>query len=149
LEFSVLADLAHQRSSVRVTGWSVADKVAIDAQADEAAIASELAGGRSGSAVLAQALAQHKEGVVRAVPLAQPEAKAMAESRYRARARAFVRGTGVVDGNVKVRVGANVTLSGLGAFFDGPYYVTRARHSFNLQDGFRTTFEAERPGIGG
>jgi uncharacterized protein len=149
LEFSVLADLAHQRSSVRVTGWSVADKAAIDVQADEGAITSELAGGRSGSAVLAQSLEQHKEGVVRDVPLAQPEAKAMAEARYRARARGFVRGSGVVDGNVKVRVGAKVTLSGLGAFFEGPYYVTRARHSFSLDDGFRTTFEVERPGIGG
>jgi hypothetical protein len=42
-----------------------------------------------------------------------------------------------------------VTLAGLGPFFDGPYSVTRARHSFSLLDGFRTTFDAERPGIGG
>jgi hypothetical protein len=149
LEFSVLADLAHQRSSVRVTGWSVADKAAIDAQGDEAAISAELAGGRSGSAVLAQALKQRRESVARATPLTQQEAKAMAEARYRARARGFVHGTGVVDGNVKVRVGASVTLAGLGPFFDGPYYVTRARHSFSLHDGFRTIFDGERPGIGG
>jgi hypothetical protein len=149
LEFSVLADLAHQRSSVRVTGWSVADKTAIDVQADEGVISSELAGGRSGSAVLAQALTTHADTVTRAVPLVQREAKAMAEARYRARARGFVRGVGTVDGNVKIRVGANVSLTGLGPFFDGPYYVTRARHSFNLHDGFRTTFDAERPGIGG
>jgi len=149
LEFSVLADLAHQRSLVRVTGWSVADKAAIDAQADQGAISAELAGGRSGSAVLAQALAPHQEGVARATPLTQQEAQAIAEARYRTRARGFVRGTGVVDGNVKVRVGASVTLAGLGPFFDGPYYVASARHSFSLSDGFRTTFDAERPGIGG
>jgi len=149
LEFAVLADLAHQRSSVRVTGWSVADKAPIDSTADDSAISAELAGGRSGSAVLAQALTTHADSVTRAVPLAQPEAKAMAEARYRARARGFLRGIGTVDGNVKVRVGANVTLAGLGPFFDGPYYVTRARHSFTLHDGFRTTFDVERPGIGG
>jgi len=149
LEFAVLADLAHQRSSVRVTGWSVADKALIDAQADETAISAELAGGRSGSAVLGQALTMHPDSVTRATPLAQPEAKAMAEARYRARARGFVRGIGTVDGNVKIRVGANVLLAGLGQLFDGPYYVTRARHSFTLHDGFRTTFDAERPGIGG
>jgi hypothetical protein len=149
LEFSVVADLADQRSSVQVTGWSVADKAAITGQGDEGSLGAELAGGRSGSAVLAQALATHDESVARATPLTQLEAKAMAEARYRARARGFLRGTGVVDGNIKVRVGAQVTLAGLGPFFDGPYYVTRARHSFSLLDGFRTTFDAERPGIGG
>ena len=149
LEFSVLADLADQRSSVHVTGWSVADKTAIDAQADAGAIGAELAGGRSGSAVLGQALSVHQEEVARAIPLSREEAQAMAQAHYRARARSFVRGTGVVDGNVKVRVGASLSLAGLGPLFDGGYYVTRARHSFTLQDGFRTTFDAERPGIGG
>lgn len=149
LEFSVLADLAHQRSSVHVTGWSVADKAAIDAQAGASTISTELAGHRSGSAVLAQALTTHQEEVTRATPLSQQEAQAMAQARYRARARGFVRGTGVVDGNIKVRVGASLAVSGLGPFFDGGYYVTRARHSFTLQDGFRTSFDVERPGIGG
>ena len=64
------------------------------------------------------------------------------------RARGFLRGTGVVDGNIKVRVGANISLSGLGSLFDGSYYVTRARHTFTLKEGFRSTFDVERPGIG-
>jgi hypothetical protein len=149
LEFSVLADLAHQRSSVRVTGWNVADKAAIDANAAENAISAELAGGRSGTSVLALALAPRKEGVTHSVPLSQQEAQNMADARYRARARTFVHGSGIVDGNVKVRVGATVNLAGLGPLFDGPYYVRRARHTFQLRDGFRTTFEVERPGIGG
>jgi hypothetical protein len=149
LEFSVLADLAHQRTSVRVSGWDVAGKQAIDVEAGENVIAAELKGGRSGSAVLAQALAQRRERIVLAVPLSQQEAQKMAEARYRERARSFVRGSGVVDGNVKIRVGATVELKGLGPFFDGPYYVTLARHTFDLRNGYRTTFEAERPGIGG
>jgi hypothetical protein len=149
LEFSVLADLAHQRTSVHVSGWDVAGKQAIDVEASENLIQTELQGGRSGSAVLAQALAQRRERIVSAVPLSQSEAQKMAEARYRARARSFVHGTGVVDGNVKVRVGATVALQGLGPFFDGSYYVTLARHTFDLRDGYRTTFEAERPGIGG
>ncbi len=149
LEFTVLADLAHQRTSVRVSGWDVAGKQALDVEAGESAIAAELRGGRSGSAVLGQALAARRERVATAVPLSQAEARAMAEARYRARARRFLRGAGVIDGNVKVRVGATAELKGLGPLFDGPYYVTLARHTFDLRDGFRTTFEAERPGIGG
>jgi phage protein D len=148
LEFTVLADLAHQRSTVRVTGWSVADKQPIKADASTAAIGSELAGLQGGSAILATALAPRTETVAAATPLAQPEARAMAEARYRARARGFVRGTGVVDGNPKVRVGARLTLAGLGPLFNGDYTVTRARHSFTLREGFRTTFDVERPGVG-
>ncbi|HUN41670.1 MAG TPA: contractile injection system protein, VgrG/Pvc8 family [Acetobacteraceae bacterium] len=148
LEFSVLADLSQQRSSVSVTGWSVSDKAAITAQADQGVLGNELAGLSGGSTILAQALTQHQDTVARATPFVQEEAQSMAQARYCARARGFVRGTGVVDGNIKVRVGANLSLSGLGPFFEGSYYVTRARHSFTLQDGWRTTFDAERPGIG-
>lgn len=149
LEFSVLADLAHQRTAVRVSGWSVADKEAIDEEAGQGAISAELNGGRAGSAVLGQALATRNERVVTLMPLNKLEAKAIAEARYRARARGFLRSSGVVDGNAKLRVGTAVTLKGLGPFFDGPYFVTLARHTFTLREGYRTTFDAERPGIGG
>jgi phage protein D len=149
LEFTVLADLAHQRTSVRVSGWDVANKQAIDVEAGEGVIRAELNGGSSGSRVLAQALAERHERIVSAVPLSQQEAETMAQVRYRNRARSFVRSTGVVDGNVRLRVGTTIELAGLGPFFDGPYYVTLARHTFDLRDGYRTTFEAERPAIGG
>lgn len=149
LEFSVLADLADQRSSVRVSGWDVGGKEAIDEEADEAAISPELHGGMSGGAVLDRALAKHVERIVSAVPLSKDEARRMAQARYRERARRFVRGSGVVDGNVHIRVGATVELDGLGPWFDGSYYVTAARHTFDLRHGFRTAFEAERPGIAG
>jgi phage protein D len=147
LEFSVLADLAHQRSSVHVCGWDVGGKTAIDEQADEAAISGELNGGNSGSAVLASALGERHERVVSSVPLSQEEAQQMAQARYRERARRFVRGTGTVDGNIKIRVGATVDMSGLGAVFNGSYYVTLARHTFDVYHGFRTTFEVQRAAI--
>jgi hypothetical protein len=149
LEFGVLADLAHQRSSVHVTGWSVAGKAPIDEMADAGTISSELGSAKGGSAILASALAAHDEGVAGAIPLSAQEATAMAAARYAARARGFLRGTGVVDGNVKIRVGAHITLAGLGPVFEGVYYVTCARHSFSLAEGYRTTFDVERPGIGG
>jgi phage protein D len=149
LEFSVLADLAHQRTSVRVSGWDVTDKRAIDVEVGASAISPELNGGRSGSTILAQALAPRHERIVSAVPLSRQEAQKMAEACYRERARRFVRGTGVVDGNVRIRVGTRVELHGLGPLFDGTYYTTLARHTFDLRDGYRTTFDVERPAIGG
>lgn len=147
LEFSVLADLAHQRTAVHVCGWDVGGKRAIDEQAEAGVLGSELNQLRSGSAVLGQALAERRERIVTAVPLSSAEARRMAEARYRERARRFVRGSGTVVGNVRVRVGAIIDLSGLGPLFDGQYYVTLARHTFDPR-GYRTLFECERPGIG-
>ncbi|MCI0398253.1 MAG: hypothetical protein L0322_25435, partial [Chloroflexi bacterium] len=149
LEFSVLADLAHQRTSVRVSGWDVGNKSQIDVEAGEGAIRGELNGHRSGSAVLANALAERHERIVTAVPLSEAEARAMAEARYRERARRFLTGAGLTDGTPAIRVGAVVELSRLGEPFDGKYTVTLARHTFDRVHGYRTVFEVERPGIGG
>jgi phage protein D len=144
----VLADLAHQRTAVRVSGWDVGGKEAIDVEVGSSAIQAELNGRRAGGAVL-QALAPRTERVALSVPLSRQEAQAMAEARYRARARSFVRGQGMVEGSARLRVGTTVDLQNVGPYFDGPYYVTLARHSFDLLYGYRTVFQVERPGIGG
>lgn len=148
LEFSVLADLAHQRTSVRVSGWDVANKQGIDVTATASVISAEVNGDQSGSAILATALTERHERIVSAVPLSRAEAQSVAEARYRERARRFVRGAGVVDGEPALRVGATVNLTDLGPLFSGNYYVTLVRHTFDLQHGYRTRFEAERAGLG-
>lgn len=149
LQFSVLADLAHQRTSVRVSGWDVRSKSQIDVEAGESAVSGELNNLRSGSSILGAALAERNERIVSAVPLAEDEARAMAEARYRERARRFLSGTGLADGNPEIRVGATVTFSNLGEPFSGEYTVVQVRHTFDRQHGYRTTFMVERPGIGG
>jgi Bacteriophage probable baseplate hub protein len=149
LEFSALADLSHQRTSVRVSGWDVAGKSALDEEAGESVVSAELDGKRSGASVLGQALAERNERVTSSVPLSQPEAKALAEARYRARARRFVTGRGAADGTPSLRIGSTLDLTGLGDLFDGKYYVRLARHTFDLENGYRTSFEVERPGLGG
>ncbi len=149
LEFTVLADLAHQRSAVQVTGWDVAGKQAIDVQAGESAVSGELNGQRSGGAVLGRALAEHHERVGLATPLSQQEAQALADAGYRRRARRFLAGAGVADGNPAIRVGGALDLRGVGPLFEGKYTVTLARHTYDLINGYRTTFQVERPGVGG
>lgn len=147
LEFTVLADLAHQRSTVKVSGWDVAAKQAIDVEAGDSAISGELNGGQSGSALLASALDERHERIYGFMPRTTAEARAYAEAAYRERARRFLRGVGIADGNPAIRVGTRLKLSELGALFDGNYDVTVVRHSFDLQHGYRTTFEVERPWI--
>jgi phage protein D len=148
LEFSVLADLAHQRTRVHVCGWDVGNKAAIDKSADVSTVSGELDGGRSGSAVLGNALAERVERIETAMPLSTQEAMAMAKARYLERARRFLCGTGLASGEPKLRVGTVVDLQGLGTPFNGKYFVTRARHTFDSADGYRTEFDVERPGLG-
>lgn len=148
LSFVVRADLAHQCTEVGVTGWDVQAKEAIDEMAGETAISSELDGGVSGSAVLSKALAERRERVTAAAAATTAQARAWAEALYRERARRFVTGSGLADGDARLRVGARIKLSGLGSLFDGQYVIVQVRHTYDLANGFRSEFDVERPGLG-
>jgi len=147
--FSVRADLADQVTDVSVTGWSVADKDAIAESTGAPALASELGSGqRSGTELLGSAFAHRTERIVRSGPLAADDARALARAAYLDRARRFVCGTGTTAGTPALRVGARVRLAGLGGAFDGEYYVSRTRHEFDLDQGYRTEFDVQRAGLG-
>jgi len=146
--FSVLADLATQRTSVTANGWDVNGKSALQHEAQESVIQSELNGDSSGVSILRQALGERKEAVAHAVPLNSNEAQAIAESSFKSCARRFVFGRGVANTQAKLRVGALLDLKGLGPLFNGKYYVVEARHLFDSAKGLRTEFAAERAGLG-
>ncbi len=148
LEFSVLADLAGQRTSLTVSGWDVAAKEGIEYEAAESAIQGELNGSRSGSRVLQNAFGQRAERIVHMLPFTNKEAQFLAEAHYRTMARRFVTGRGLAEGDGRILVGTRVELKELGPVFDGSYYVTEARHTFDGQNGYRTYFAVERPGLG-
>jgi hypothetical protein len=146
--FIALADLAHQRTSVTVSGWDVSGKKAISSKVDEAAIRNELGSDSSGAKLLDKAFGQRSESVAHTVPLTADEAKTHAESWYRAAARRFLVGRGLAQPNAKLRVGAWIELDGLGALFNGKYYLADVQHLFDGAGGFRSEFTAERPGMG-
>lgn len=147
-ELRAVADLAHQRTRLAVGGWDVAAKEAIEEEAAEDAVAGELAGGESGGAVLDRAFGERAERLVHTVPLTGEEARAMAEASYRSLARRFLRAEGVAEGDARLKVATQVTLRGLGPLFDGAWYVTTVRHTFDSQNGFQSRFCCERPGLG-
>jgi phage protein D len=145
LQVRLRADLAHQRSSVHVSGWDDGGESIIDEQADASVAASEAQGGNHGPQVLARAFGTRDSFRVRDVPLRGEHAQAMARAAMLRRARRFVGASGVTSGHTALRVGTLLRLERVGAPFEGDgYYVTRARHRFDLHDGYRTTFEAER-----
>ncbi|CAM4520503.1 phage late control D family protein [Corallococcus exiguus] len=147
-EFSVLADLAGQRSEVMVGGWDVRGKEALKHVATDSVLGAELDGGLSGASVLGSALGERKEVLVHTVPLNSDEARARAETFFRLSARRFLVGRGIAEPNPRLRAGARVELRGLGQLFSGKYYLTDVTVSFDGTRGLRTEFVGERPGLG-
>jgi uncharacterized protein len=147
-EFTVVADLAGQASEVTVGGWDVAGKAPIYETVTVAAITAEARAGDSGASILRTALAERKETVAHTAPITGPEAQARAEALYRRRARRFVRGRGLAETSGRLRAGRMVKLAGLGALFNGEYYVVDTRTVFDPLLGLRTEFTAERPFLG-
>ena len=147
--FSVRADLAHQCTELGVAGWDVAAKDAIEETADQSTISAELNDGEtSGGSILQQAFAERQERIVHMTPFTSEEARTFAQARYRERARCFVTGEGVADGDARIRVGTTLRIGGVGPLFNGKYYASRVRHTYDGTYGFRTEFEVERPGLG-
>src|SRR4051812_17443532 len=147
-EFTVLADLAMQRTSVAVNGWDVSSKSALQYEATDSVISSELNGDTSGVSILQSALGQRKEAIAHTVPLNHDEAQNEAEAFFKMSARRFVVGHGVATTKPTLRVGTKVELTELGPLFNGKYYVVDVKHIFDTAKGLRTEFRAERLGIG-
>lgn len=147
-EFSVLADLAMQRTGVTVNGWDVTSKSGLQHEATDSIINGELNGGLSGASVLSSALGQRKESLVHTAPLTGQEAQAIAEAYFKLSARRFVTGHGIAETTSQLRVGSIIDLDGLGPLFNGKYYVSEVKHLFDGANGIRSEFTAERPGLG-
>jgi phage protein D len=143
-----MADLAHQATGFSVSGWDVAAKQPLNYRATSTALAGEVNGDLGGSAALQTAIGAREQQVVHALPFTSQEAQALAEASYRRWARRFVTGTGIADGDGRIQVGTSLTLQGLGTLFNGKYYVSAVRHTFDAESGYRTWFAVERPGIG-
>lgn len=149
LRFNVCADLAHQRTEVRVHGYSVADKDGIHESAGAEAASSEATGGGStGPDVLGGIQSEAIEDLHLEAPVTSEEAAALARSLMRRRMRRFVCGRGVTSGTPRMHVGSKVDLVDLGDWFAGVYHVAQVRHTFDQVDGLRTHFRAERADLG-
>lgn len=146
--FSVLGDLAHQRTKLTASGWDPSAKEAVSHEAAASVISAELDGRQSGPAILASAFGERPELLALQQPVQLAEARAIAEAQFRKAARRFVTGRGEAEGDARITVGAKVDLRGLGPLFSGAYRVTESRHAFDLTQGYRTLFRCERPGVG-
>ncbi|MFO7567694.1 MAG: contractile injection system protein, VgrG/Pvc8 family [Enhygromyxa sp.] len=145
------ADLAHQRTAVRVRGWDARRAEAIDELAAGSLIRDEIGGvGKTGPELLEQNFGKRGSVRVREVPHDASEARAIAEAELRRRARSFVRVSAVTRGAPNMVIGSRLTLERIGKPFEGPgWYVTELCHTYDRELGFRTRFDAERATLGG
>jgi phage protein D len=145
LECRARADLAHQRTKVKLSGYDAGERDRIEEEAGEDAIQAEVSGGQSGPAVLQRAFGERVSYRVREAPLKSTEAADWVKAEMLRRARSFVTVTGTTRGSADMLVSSKLTLERTGHPFEGSgYYVTRVCHTYDLENGFRTHFEAER-----
>jgi phage protein D len=145
LRANVRADLAHQRTTVKVSGYDARARDLVEEEAGEDAIQGEIEGGRTGPEILRRALGERVAHRALAVPLTSGEAAAWARAELLRRARGFVHLDATTSGTPDLMIGSKVELQGMGAPFDGgPYHVTRLLHTYERRNGLRTHFDAER-----
>jgi len=146
--FTVRADLAGQRTSLSVSGWSPADKQAVHEEASASVLSSELEGGDGGISILQQVLGARSDSVSHLMPANADEARGIAEAWLRQLGRRFVCGRGTARPEAQLRVGKHVDLGGVGPMFSGLYTLTEVSHRFDVAQGLRSEFAVERPAIG-
>jgi phage protein D len=142
----VVADLAHQATEVRVTGFDPLQGQAVSGTGSSAPLGP--GSGRTGAAELQRVFQAREEQASHQLALSQPEADALAKAGFAARARGFVRVEGSCEGNPSIRVGTHVALKDISPRFDNTYYVTACEHRFDTNRGFETVFAAESAYLG-
>lgn len=147
-EFSVVADLAHQRTSLSVSGWDVSAKDKFEISIDQSSIQSEIASGMGGGQILSDAFGNRHENISHLTPMSDEETRNLAETYYRTIARQFVTGRGLAEGDARLKAGAHITINGVGDLFNGLYFVNSVHHMFSPESGYKTQFCVERPSIG-
>lgn len=149
LRLRARADLAHQRTTVRVTGYDARDRAAIDEEAGNDVIQAEIESGQTGPDVLRRAFGERVSHRVREAPLTSGEAADWARAEMLRRGRSFVQVAATTRGTPELVVGSRVALERVGTPFEGGgYAVTRVLHTWDQEQAFRTCFDAERPTLG-
>lgn len=147
-EFSVLADVSHQRTKLTVGGWDAVGGEPIEVEAGAEVVASDPGTGPSGPELVANVFGDRGEVLAHHAVAGADEAQTLANAAMAQISRRFLTGRGVAEGDARLRVGTVVTLRGIGALFDGDYYITETCHEMDETAGYRTTFSVERAKLG-
>lgn len=137
----VLADLAHQITKSTVKGWDVSGGSSMNAEGRDNALGP--GAGQKGGEAFSNALGDRNHHSCHHFTFNQDEVDAVATTVRNRRARRFLRVQGETTGSPALRVGTHVELTGLSTWFSNTFYVTSARHLYDLSAGYRTEFEGQ------
>src|SRR3954471_7528722 len=145
--FTVLADLARQRSGLVASGWDVSGKEGVSHKGAKESIQAELNGDTAGGDILVQALGERVDTLAHGLARSADEAKQLADASYRHMARGFVTGEGTCETDARLRAGVKLDLTGIGPIFEGAYRAISVTHLYDPEHGARSEFRCNRPGI--
>ncbi|HKR48814.1 MAG TPA: VgrG-related protein [Pseudonocardiaceae bacterium] len=135
LRMRAVVTSAEQVPTVEVRGWDPTTKKAVVGQAPTKTVSAELG---AKPAELASVFESQPLVATDSPYRTQGEVKDAAKALAEQVAGGFAELEVVMRGNPKVRAGTAVTLSGVGAPFEGKYTVSASRHVFDPEIGYTT-----------
>lgn len=148
INFSPVLSVADQVSKLTVKGWNPRSKTAISYTAGPDDLLGKKGGGNTGPEVAEKRLGDKQDVVVNRPVATVDEARELAISLLRERARHFLKAKGQAIGLPDLRPGDQVELRKLGKRFDNTYRVIAATHTLN-SSGYVTEFEVDGATDGG
>lgn len=144
--FAVRARALTQGSTVKRLGWNALEKTLIEGEAASSSPEERMGGEETGFE-----MSQEAGTSATAAPdpaITDPEtAEALAKAARGAAADGFVTGDAACPGNPALAAGRVVQIAAVSSRFDGPYYVTGARHRYGAGEGYRTDLDLRRTGL--
>ena len=138
--FRARLSTAEQVNEVEVRGWDPDKKTKIEGRATTGNGAPQIGISQPGADIAKNTWGEAKIAIVNQFVRSPSEADTLAQAALDELASSFVEAEGVCDGNPAVLPGKQVQIQGVGARFNGQYYVTQVIHEWNKDQGMVTRF---------
>jgi len=141
LSFAPEINLSEQVTQVEVYGWDIQTKKPIVGRARRGDEPGRHPSRSSGAEYLGKVCKAKQATLrIREPVFSQQEADLRARAILKRRAEGFVGGRGETIGIPELRPNVNVTLGGVGKFFETSFYIKHTTHAVS-SSGYRTTFD--------
>lgn len=141
LDFRPRVTASAQVQSIKVRAWNPATKDQMMGKAQSVPHrTARLDWGKRGNEFASQAFGSAETAVADEPFASQAEGEAFANARLSKFWSDDIHADGDATGNPKIRAGSVVKVQGVGDRFGGDYFVTHARHTFQSDGPYRTTF---------
>ena len=142
LSFGPRLSTAEQVNEVEVRAWDPKQKRAVVGRATRGQGGAEIGISEPGSSLASQAWGEAKFAIVDQFARSPSEAEALAQAALDEMTSAFVEAEGACTPNGDITPGRQIQVDGVGARFNGKYYVTQVVQTWTAEQGLQTRFSA-------